>query len=208
MKNRIEWTERDGREIVRVHLYQSAVNRVIQTAAGYGARDWGVRGDGGRGGMIEEPEEQGLFGEAAVSELFGVPYDDSLLEHGDEGWDFVLSNGKKVDSKCRGGETFYGNMLVNATAFGTSDRPKVMCADYYIACHLLERLDDYALVEIYGWQRAEYIKRKPLTPSYNSKGKHMNRCVYWDDLLAIRELVNIHAGVQDDIGCDPLVDTD
>jgi hypothetical protein len=147
-------------------------------------------------------------GEAAVSELFGVPYDDTLLEHGDEGWDFILSNGKRVDTKCRAGEKFYGNLLVNATAFGSSGRPKEMKADYYVACHLLAKTPTYAVVEIYGWHVSEYVKSKPLTPSYNDRGKHFNRCVYWDDLIEIRKLVDIHNGVDDDTACYALVDAD
>lgn len=49
-----------------------------------------------------ERHRRGLMGEVAVSRLLNLPVDETIYEHGDPGWDFVLY-GTKIDVKTSQG---------------------------------------------------------------------------------------------------------
>lgn len=182
------------REIVAVVLPATTVNYIYSISGNRGSTEWGTLGDNGRGGIINDKkdpyraERVGLMGEFGLSALLEIPVDDELKKQGDLGWDFILNDGSKVDTKCR--EKWYGNLLYNQTAYGTSDKKHEMHSDYYVACYLRHLETKFAVIDIYGYQTKEFIIERPIQRAY--KGGHWNREVRWDQLLDIRQLVELH----------------
>jgi hypothetical protein len=202
MKTKLIWGTRkhEGlkREIVAVVLPETTLNHIVAISSNRGSTEWGKLGDKGRGGLINDKKDPhraeriGLLGEFALSALLQIPVDEESRKHGDSGWDFVLNNGSKVDTKCR--EKWYGNLLYNQTAYGTNNKKHEMHADYYVACYIRHVENKFAVVDIYGYQTKDFIASRPLQLAYN--GYHWNREVGWDMLLDIRSLVELNKSHQ------------
>lgn len=139
-----------------------------------------------------QAERTGLLGEMAFAMIFGLPVDLSYRETGDDGWDFMLSSGHKIDVKTNIGyqrfnpsycirfqeETFETHRL-NADIYVvgyiySEDKENKKAVVYLVGCEKVgDMLNDesYHQPSRYGsWTNIElqYYKLRSFRALYNS----------------------------------------